>query len=65
EGWAEKKMVIAGSPDTVTAELRRQAEFLGVNYLCLYMFFGTMSLPQALRSLALFRTEVMPKLSDL
>jgi hypothetical protein len=29
-----------------------------------YMFLGTMSLTDALRSLALFSTEVMPKLSD-
>ena len=65
EGWAEKGMVIAGSPETITRELTRQVEYLGVNYLCLYMFFGTMTLPQAQRSLALFRTEVMPKLAHL
>lgn len=65
EGWAKQNMVIAGNPETVTKELKRQVEFLGVNYLCLYMFFGQMTLPQALRSLALFRTEVMPELSAL
>lgn len=65
EDWAKLGMIVAGSPETVTRELTRQAEYLGVNYLMLYMFFGAMSLPQALRSLALFRTEVMPKLERL
>jgi len=57
--------VIAGTPDTVAAEIRRQAAELGINYLITYMMFGTMTLPDALRSLALFRTEVMPKIADL
>ncbi len=65
EGWADKGMVIAGSPETVTRKLTEQVGALGVNYLCLYMFFGTMTLPQAHRSMALFRTEVMPKLAHL
>ena len=38
---------------------------LGVNYLLTYMFLGAMSLAEALRSLALFSTEVMPKLKHL
>ena len=37
-----------------------QKEALGINYLIAYMMFGTMTLPDALRSLALFRSEVMP-----
>jgi alkanesulfonate monooxygenase SsuD/methylene tetrahydromethanopterin reductase-like flavin-dependent oxidoreductase (luciferase family) len=57
--------VIAGSPETVLAEIRRQTEVLGINYLISYLFFGTMTLPQALRSLHLFSTEVMPKIADL
>lgn len=64
EDWENEGMVIAGNPETVTRELRKQVEFLGVNYLVLYMFFGSMTLPQALRSLQLFRSEVMPKLKD-
>jgi alkanesulfonate monooxygenase SsuD/methylene tetrahydromethanopterin reductase-like flavin-dependent oxidoreductase (luciferase family) len=56
---------IAGSPETVRAELERQVETLGVNYLVAYLFLGTMSLPDALRSLQLFSTEVMPKLAHL
>jgi alkanesulfonate monooxygenase SsuD/methylene tetrahydromethanopterin reductase-like flavin-dependent oxidoreductase (luciferase family) len=57
--------VIAGSPQTVLAELEKQVAELGVNYLLTYLFLGTMSLAEALRSLELFRTEVMPKLATL
>ncbi len=57
--------VIAGSPQTVRAELERQIKELGVNYLLTYLFLGTMSLADALRSLNLFGTEVMPHLAGL
>ena len=36
---------------------------LGINYLLTYLFLGTMTLAEALRSLELFSTEVMPKLA--
>lgn len=64
ESWQKMEMVIAGSPETVRAEIARQAEILGINYLVGYLFFGTMTLADALRSLQLFGTEVMPKLAD-
>jgi alkanesulfonate monooxygenase SsuD/methylene tetrahydromethanopterin reductase-like flavin-dependent oxidoreductase (luciferase family) len=57
--------VVAGSPATVRAELERQAAELGINYLLTYLFLGTMSLKDAMRSLDLFRTEVMPHLAKL
>jgi len=57
--------VIAGSPQTVRAELERQIGELGVNYLLAYLFLGTMSLADALRSLELFKSEVMPHLAKL
>lgn len=57
--------VIAGSPSTVLAEIERQTEILGINYLISYLFFGTMQLSDALRSLQLFSQEVMPKLERL
>ncbi len=63
EDWSRMGMVVAGSPDSVRRELTRQAEALGANYQSLYMFFGTMTLAQALRSLQLFKTEVMPKMA--
>ena len=57
--------VIAGSPQTVWAEIERQCGELGINYLLTYLFLGTMSLAEALRSLHLFSAEVMPKIAKL
>jgi alkanesulfonate monooxygenase SsuD/methylene tetrahydromethanopterin reductase-like flavin-dependent oxidoreductase (luciferase family) len=57
--------VIAGSPQTVRSAIERQVNELGVNYLLTYLFLGTMTLGDALRSLELFRTEVMPHLAKL
>src|SRR5215472_13378654 len=57
--------VIAGTPQTVLAEIEKQTAELGINYLLTYLFLGTMSLAEALSSLELFRTEVMPKLARL
>ena len=57
--------VISGTPQRVREEIERQVSELGVNYLLTYMFLGAMSLAEALRSLALFSTEVMPKLKHL
>jgi len=58
-------IVIAGSPDTVVREIERQTAALGINYLLTYLFFGTMTLADALGSLTLFRTEVMPRIARL
>jgi alkanesulfonate monooxygenase SsuD/methylene tetrahydromethanopterin reductase-like flavin-dependent oxidoreductase (luciferase family) len=57
--------VISGSPQTVRAQIERQVAELGVNYLLSYLFLGTMSLADALRSLQLFSSEVMPHLAKL
>jgi alkanesulfonate monooxygenase SsuD/methylene tetrahydromethanopterin reductase-like flavin-dependent oxidoreductase (luciferase family) len=57
--------VIYGTPDTVTAEIERQVTALGVNYLLTYLFLGNMALADALRSLALFSSEVMPRIAKL
>jgi alkanesulfonate monooxygenase SsuD/methylene tetrahydromethanopterin reductase-like flavin-dependent oxidoreductase (luciferase family) len=57
--------VIAGSPQTVHAEIEKLVRELGINYLLTYLFLGTMSLKDALRSLSLFSTEVMPHLAKL
>jgi alkanesulfonate monooxygenase SsuD/methylene tetrahydromethanopterin reductase-like flavin-dependent oxidoreductase (luciferase family) len=56
---------IAGTPQRVQEEIERQVQELGVNYLLTYLFLGAMSLSEALRSLALFSSEVMPKLARL
>jgi alkanesulfonate monooxygenase SsuD/methylene tetrahydromethanopterin reductase-like flavin-dependent oxidoreductase (luciferase family) len=60
ESWAENEMIVAGSPATVRDTLARHIATMGINYLVAYMFFGTMALEDAKRSLALFATEVMP-----
>ena len=57
--------IIAGSPATVLAKLTQQVAELDINYLLAYMMFGTMPLADALRSLSLFRTEVMPTLASI
>ena len=49
----------------MVAEIERQAAELGINYLLSYLFFGTLTLEQALRSLRLMATEVMPKIEKL
>ena len=57
--------VITGTPERVREEIERQVYELGVNYLLAYPFLGIMTLEEALRSLELFSTEVMPKLAQL
>jgi alkanesulfonate monooxygenase SsuD/methylene tetrahydromethanopterin reductase-like flavin-dependent oxidoreductase (luciferase family) len=65
EDCVEEGIVICGSPETVRTAIERQVDELGINYLLAYLFFGTMSLVDALRSLALFGTEVMPRIAHL
>jgi alkanesulfonate monooxygenase SsuD/methylene tetrahydromethanopterin reductase-like flavin-dependent oxidoreductase (luciferase family) len=65
EEWEKDGMAIAGSPDTVLAEIERQTSELGINYLLSYLFFGTLTFEQAMRSLKLMTTEVMPKIDKL
>jgi len=64
EGVADGS-VIAGTPAFVAAEIERQTAELGINYLLAYLFLGTMTLAEAMRSLELFKAEVMPKLARL
>src|SRR5262245_310267 len=53
---------IAGSPETVRAFLAQQVEDSGVNYVVGQFCFGDLTLEEMLRSVALFASEVMPKL---
>lgn len=53
--------IIVGSPTTVAEKIAEQVEVMGLNYMMAYLFFGNMQLSDALRSLQLFRSEVMPK----
>jgi alkanesulfonate monooxygenase SsuD/methylene tetrahydromethanopterin reductase-like flavin-dependent oxidoreductase (luciferase family) len=65
EEWEKDGMAIVGTPDTVCAAIERQVSELGINYLLAYLFFGTLTLEQALRSLRLMSTEVMPRIAKL
>ena len=65
DGMIQEGTVIAGSPQTVIAALRAQRDRLGLNYLLAYMLFGDMTFAAAMRSLDLFRREVMPAVADL
>ena len=57
--------MIAGTPDTVRAEIERQVREIGVNYMNFSLFFGTLALEDALRSVTLMAREVMPTLAAL
>jgi alkanesulfonate monooxygenase SsuD/methylene tetrahydromethanopterin reductase-like flavin-dependent oxidoreductase (luciferase family) len=65
EAALKNGQMIAGTPETVAAEIRRQVQAIGVNYMNFSFYFGTLALGDALRSLSLFAKEVMPKLADL
>jgi alkanesulfonate monooxygenase SsuD/methylene tetrahydromethanopterin reductase-like flavin-dependent oxidoreductase (luciferase family) len=60
EECAAEGTVIAGSPKTVLAEIEKQRKEIGFNYLLTYLFLGSMSAADAMRSLKLFTAEVMP-----
>jgi alkanesulfonate monooxygenase SsuD/methylene tetrahydromethanopterin reductase-like flavin-dependent oxidoreductase (luciferase family) len=53
---------VAGAPATVTAFLRAQLEHTGCNYVVGQFAFGDLSMPETLRSVALFARDVMPTL---
>ena len=65
EDYVAGGVVLAGSPATVVELIERETDLLGMNYLLGYMMFGDMSLPDALRSLRLFASEVMPRIERL
>ena len=54
---------VAGNPDIVTKFLKQQAEESALNYLVGQFAFGDLSLAESLRSVELFRSQVMPKLT--
>ncbi|MAF47551.1 MAG: LLM class flavin-dependent oxidoreductase [Rhodospirillales bacterium] len=61
----ENGLVLVGPPDAIAENLENQIKELGINYLTLGFYFGTLPHEQAMRSLTLFADEVMPKLSHL
>lgn len=57
--------LVVGSPSAVLAELSAQVKRCGYEYLVMVMNFGSLNHQQAMRSLELFRDEVMPALREL
>ena len=57
-------VAVCGSPATVRAELAAQIEDIGFNYLVCQLAWGTLSDAHEMRSLDLFRSEVMRNLAD-
>jgi alkanesulfonate monooxygenase SsuD/methylene tetrahydromethanopterin reductase-like flavin-dependent oxidoreductase (luciferase family) len=60
---AEVGQGIAGAPDKVIAELKRQIAETGTNYLVGQFVFGDLTLAEALSSIELFAKHVMPQLA--
>src|SRR5262249_46303747 len=56
---------IAGTPQRGRDRVERPGGGVGGDYLLPYLFLGAMTLEEALRSLALFSSEVMPRLAQL
>lgn len=54
--------LVVGNPETVRRKLAAQAQRCGFNYLVLQLAFGSLGHARELRSLTLFRDEVMPAL---
>jgi alkanesulfonate monooxygenase SsuD/methylene tetrahydromethanopterin reductase-like flavin-dependent oxidoreductase (luciferase family) len=63
EEAARRGSVFLGSPETVRNAIAAQISALGVNMMILGFFFGTLAYADAKRSLDLFATEVIPKLT--
>ncbi len=57
--------LVVGSPDKVRRQLADQIARCGYNYLVMLMAFGSLTHAQEMKSLALFRDDVMPSLAPL
>jgi hypothetical protein len=55
---------IAGAPATVRQFLQAQVDESAANYLVGQFAFGDLSLTESLRTVELFRNEVMPQLKS-
>lgn len=55
---------LAGSPATVAEQVAHAVEVSGVNYVAGAFAFGTLSRTDALRSMELFDTEVVPRVRE-
>jgi alkanesulfonate monooxygenase SsuD/methylene tetrahydromethanopterin reductase-like flavin-dependent oxidoreductase (luciferase family) len=64
EGYQRDGFCIVGDPDHVIAQVREQQQILKVGTLMTYVPFGTMRVPEAMKSIELFANEVLPHLRD-
>jgi alkanesulfonate monooxygenase SsuD/methylene tetrahydromethanopterin reductase-like flavin-dependent oxidoreductase (luciferase family) len=55
--------LVVGGPETVARTFEAQSERIRHNYLVLMLAFGSLTHAQEMRSLELFRREVMPRLA--
>ncbi|HZO26950.1 MAG TPA: LLM class flavin-dependent oxidoreductase [Chloroflexota bacterium] len=60
----ELERCIVGSPDTILAHVEQYTVQAGVNYLVGSFQWGNITHEQAMRSLELFGTEVLPKIAE-
>jgi alkanesulfonate monooxygenase SsuD/methylene tetrahydromethanopterin reductase-like flavin-dependent oxidoreductase (luciferase family) len=56
----EKGNGVAGSPQTVRDYVATEIRETGINYLCSWLAFGDTTLEESLRSVELFKAEIMP-----
>ena len=56
---------IVGDPEYVCEQITKQVKELGVNYMLCQFYFGDMAHKDAMRSVELFKTEIMPKVANL
>ena len=59
DDFAAEGKAIAGTPDAVAAEVRRQCKEAGINYFLCRFAFGDIAFEEAVRSLDLFTGRVM------
>lgn len=57
--------LVVGGPESVRRELVEQAGIAGFDYLVLQLAFGSLTHDEEMRSLELFRAEVMPALAEM
>jgi alkanesulfonate monooxygenase SsuD/methylene tetrahydromethanopterin reductase-like flavin-dependent oxidoreductase (luciferase family) len=59
----ERGRILAGSPATVRQQLKNYLERSGANYFIGVFAFGSLPIDQVLRSIELFTSDVMPRIS--
>jgi alkanesulfonate monooxygenase SsuD/methylene tetrahydromethanopterin reductase-like flavin-dependent oxidoreductase (luciferase family) len=57
-------IVIVGTPDEVTAGLKREIETSGVNYVLTRFAYGDLTHDESVHSLSLFTSKVMPEFAS-